>query len=762
MYLIKNVFFVLVISCIFTANCTAESLAQTYIGSNACESCHQEEHQQWQTSDHHNAMQAPNSTSVLGDFSNKTVEFHNIKTRFFTKDDSYFVETTNKQGERQTFPVIYTFGFDPLQQYILDTGNGHMQAFNIAWDTRPKEAGGQRWYHLQPDESINNEHPFFWQRHFQNWNSRCAECHTTGFEKNYKIESNSFATQFAEATVGCESCHGPAAKHQSQAENGKFDSNKGFSSTLARPPVFGFAKNDPIANLISGGNKQFMQQCADCHSRRLPIEDITQVDKNTSDYHNLNSLNLISPNLYFDDGQILDEVFVVGSFLQSKMAEAGVTCSNCHNPHTGKLKFNGNQTCTQCHSVNTYDTPEHHHHKSEEQGAQCVNCHMPERTYMQVDDRRDHSFVLPNAEISAQINSPNACLSCHQQQDLTWVDKQLKSWHGNDSELGAVKSSKTSRTAPHWSQIHLLSGRQQIKFAQQQLPNASALVGGKLLQIINQQPSQESINLALQQLNSDDPLLRRAALDILRLLPPNQAYQYLSPLLQDPVKSVRFHATSILTPWLSQLPKSMLPELAVALDEYKSVLMLTADFPTSQLTLAQLALAQGDTVVAQKHFEQAQIIAPNMPSVMLAFADFWRIMGEPQKELALLQRAVEIHSDFADVLHQYGLYWVRNKDYNKATNWLVKASELGDAQPYYAYVAATALDSIQRTNDAVNLLLQANKRWPKQTNLLYSLALYSDKSNNQNAMKTALAELRWLMPDNPQVQQWVLKSNLAH
>lgn len=734
--------------------CHAGSPVRQYIGSDNCQNCHQVEHQQWQKSDHHKAMQTPSDKTVLGDFNDTSVEFHNIKSRFFIKGNQYFIETLNKKGITQTFSVAYTFGFYPLQQYILDTGNGHMQAFNIAWDTRDKTQGGQRWFHLQPDETITNEHPFFWQRHFQNWNSRCAECHTTGYEKNYQIDTNSYATQFAEATVGCESCHGPAALHRTQAKSNKFDTNKGLTQLLAKPPVWSFAPLDPIANLKSGENNQYMQQCADCHSRRLPIAEKTPtIGESPAAFHNVNALSLLSADLYFEDGQIKDEVFVMGSFLQSKMAEAGVTCSNCHNPHTGKLKLVGNQTCTQCHSASTYDLPEHHQHKIDSAGAQCVDCHMPKRTYMQVDDRRDHSFVIPNAEVSSIVNSPNACLNCHQTEDLPWVQSQLISWSSKKNKVTPLNPSEA-----HWSKIHLLPDSKKVFFAQQKLASTSPIVGAKLLQIINQQPSQASVLLAIEQLSSAQPLLRRAAIDVLGNLPSNQGYQHLYPMLKDPIKSVRFHATSVLASWLSQMPETLLPELGFALQAYKESLLVTADFPSSQLGLAQLALAMGDSINAQRHFEQALTIAPNLPSAMLSFADFWRQTNNQTKELALLEKAVTLHADFSDVLHQFGLYWVRKKEYYKATDWLVKATDLADAQPYYAYVAATALDTINRTKQAVGLLINANQRWPNEVDLLYSLALYSDKVKDKTSLKLALVELQILMPNNPQVQQWLIQN----
>jgi hypothetical protein len=389
-----------------------------------------------------------------------------------------------------------------------------------------------------------------------------------------------------------------------------------------------------------------MQQCVDCHSGRLPIVDKTQnVRKRPTDYHDVNTLSLMSSELYFEDGQIKDEVFVISSYLQSKMAKAGVTCSNCHNPHTGKFTFSGNQTYTQYQSATIYELLEHHQHKVDTPGAQCVNCQMPVRTYMQVDDRRDHSFVIPNAEVSAAINSPNACLNCHQTQGLPWIATQL-------STLGSGKAQSTRlhALAEHWSNIHLLPEAERLSFAKQKQLETYPMVAAKLLEIINRQPSQASVSLPIDQLSSEQPLLRRAAIDVLSNLPANQGYQYLYPMLKNPLKSVRFHGTSLVASWLSQMPDTLLPELGFAINEYETSLLLTADFPTSQLSLAQLALATGDAISAQKHFEQALIITPNLPVAMLSFADFWWQTNNKTKELTQLEKAMVLPTYYINMV----------------------------------------------------------------------------------------------------------------
>ncbi len=107
--------------------------------------------------------------------------------------------------------------------------------------------------------------------------------------------------------------------------------------------------------------------------------------------------------LYHADGQQRDEVYNWGSFLQSKMYASGVTCSDCHDPHSGKLRAEGNALCAACHLPSKYDAAAHHHHKPGSAGAACVACHMPTTTYMVVDPRHDHSLRVPRPDLSVKF-----------------------------------------------------------------------------------------------------------------------------------------------------------------------------------------------------------------------------------------------------------------------------------------------------------------------------------------------------------------------
>src|SRR5262249_30593476 len=152
----------------------------TFVGSNTCASCHPGEAELWRSSQHELAMQHATDASVLGDFSDASFDYYHVRSRFFRKDGKFFVETDGPDGKLATFEVKYTFGVNPLQQYLIEFPDGRLQALSIAWDTRPKEQGGQRWFHLYPNEEIKHDDVLHWTKLNQNWNFMCAECHSTG------------------------------------------------------------------------------------------------------------------------------------------------------------------------------------------------------------------------------------------------------------------------------------------------------------------------------------------------------------------------------------------------------------------------------------------------------------------------------------------------------------------------------------------------------------------------------------------------------
>ncbi len=418
----------------------AESAAaSSYVGGDSCVGCHQEESNAWQGSHHDLAMQVPSEGTVLGDFSGVTFEYYGRSSSFFRRDGAFFVNTEGSDGELHDYQIAYTFGASPLQQYLIQFPGGKLQALGIAWDARSRSEGGQRWYHLYPDEDVTPEHPLHWTGPEQRWNYQCAECHSTNLQKNYDPELDRYSSTWSDLDVSCEACHGPGSAHVEWA-----GSNSGETNLEARAVglVVDLADRDGGVWVLRPGERIAarapartarveLNVCAQCHSRRQLIDE-----KNPTGGSPLNTLRpaLLDEGLYHSDGQIQNEVYVYGSFLQSAMYTAGVTCSDCHDPHRARLRASGNALCSTCHLAEAYEAPAHHHHEQGSAGAECVSCHMPEQTYMGVDLRRDHSMRVPRPDLTVTLGTPNACSQCHDDDDrpAAWAADAVTRWYDTE------------------------------------------------------------------------------------------------------------------------------------------------------------------------------------------------------------------------------------------------------------------------------------------------------------------------------------------
>jgi len=224
---------ILVSSCFHDApELAPPSSEPTHVGSKQCASCHAAETAQWQGSHHQLAMQIADDESVLGNFSDQTVAYFDTEALFFKRGDGFFIRSQAGDGTDQEFEITHTFGVAPLQQYLVDARGGRKQVLQFAWDSRAVSEGGQRWYHLYPDEFIGTDDPLHWTGRYFNWNYMCAECHSTNLELGYDLESDSFATSYDEMSVGCEACHGPGSRHINQAKTQSFDESLGLPVDL--------------------------------------------------------------------------------------------------------------------------------------------------------------------------------------------------------------------------------------------------------------------------------------------------------------------------------------------------------------------------------------------------------------------------------------------------------------------------------------------------------------------------------------------------
>ncbi|MEZ6071505.1 MAG: multiheme c-type cytochrome [Pirellulales bacterium] len=411
-----------------------------YVGRNSCIQCHAGQYERWQDSPHDLAMDLATEETVLGDFNDATLEHYGVRSRMFRDGERFMIETDGPKGDLETFEVKYTFGVEPLQQYMVEFDDGRVQVLPIAWDTKER-----RWFHLYPDQDIPAGDWLHWTGAGQTWNYMCVECHSTGVERNYDVATDSYATAYSEIDTSCEACHGPGSLHVELAE---------------RPSLFWDRRiGYGLADLKSTAKGE-IDTCAPCHSRRRVIYPGYEPGDEYLDFY---LPEMLAGQHYHVDGQIKEEDYVYGSFLQSLMYHKGVRCTDCHDPHSTKLKFEGNKLCGQCHSPGKYDGPLHHRHKVGTPGAQCVDCHMPETTYMVVDPRRDHSIRIPRPDLTVALGTPNACNGCHNDKSADWAADQIVEWYGDSPH----------RQVPHFGHV-IAAGRQHAAGADDALAELAA------------------------------------------------------------------------------------------------------------------------------------------------------------------------------------------------------------------------------------------------------------------------------------------------
>ena len=420
----------------------------TYVGRDACITCHVEEAERYQGSHHDLAMDVATERSVLGDFNDATIEHDGIVSRMYRDGDRFMIRTEGETGALEDFEVKYVFGYEPLQQYMVEFDRqpdmkpgeiARLQVLRISWDT-----AHQRWFYLRPPDvadKLSPDDPLHWTGIAQRWQTMCAECHSTNLKRNYDPATTEYHTTFSEIDVSCEACHGPGSLHIELANSTSlfWDRNHGYG----------------LARLKGDDAEPQLQACAPCHSRRGVLSTDYQAGDNFYDHF---QLELLRPQTYHADGQIKDEVYVFGSFVQSRMYHKGIRCTDCHDPHSLELKAPGNQTCTSCHqhAAGKYDVPSHHHHQPGTPGAMCVNCHMPHTTYMAVDPRRDHSLRIPRPDLSVRLKTPNACSGCHVKDREATIDAETREnlneyadWLAA-AEAGDAKVSRVLEETDRW------------------------------------------------------------------------------------------------------------------------------------------------------------------------------------------------------------------------------------------------------------------------------------------------------------------------
>jgi tetratricopeptide (TPR) repeat protein len=721
--------------------------AATYIGTADCAECHAKEHGAWQGSQHDRAMQPATEKTVLGDFANAKFAFAGTTSTFSRRDGKFFVNTDGPDGKPADFEIQYAFGVEPLQQYLVELPGGRLQALGLAWDARPKAHGGQRWFHLYPDRKPEAGDPLHWTGIDQNWNYQCADCHSTALRKGYDEKAATYKTTWTDLNVGCEACHGPGSNHvawaKKTADGTRHESGKGLTVALDERRGAAWAIDSATGNAARSQPRESnreIEACARCHARRGQFSDDWRPGQPFADAFRA---ALIEPGLYHVDGQQRDEVYTYGSFLQSRMHARGVTCSDCHDPHSGKLRAPGNAACAQCHAPAKYDAPSHTHHAAGSKGAECAACHMPTATYMVVDPRHDHSFRIPRPDRTVALGVPNACNQCHSKQSAQWAADAIAKWFpqarpGFQTFAEGFHAADRGAPGAQGALVRIADDRAQ-----------PAIVRASALQRLGRFLSPATLPTARNALNDPDPMVRSAAVNALAGADATTRAQLLARLLADPVRLVRMDAARALA---GEAEARLAPEdrkrFESALDEYVAAQRFNADRPEAQTALGTLEATRGRDAEAVAAYRKALALDATYVQAALNLADLYRAVAREDEAERTLREALKRSPRSAPVHHALGLALVRQKRTDAALAELAAAVKLAPEDARFAYVYSVALYDTGKRAEATKVLRSALARHPYDREILFALATYERAGGDAVRARERARLLRELEPEN--------------
>jgi predicted CXXCH cytochrome family protein len=737
-----------------SATTTIESRASAqHVGAGACMQCHQPQFKAWTGSHHQLAMQEANDSTVLGDFNNARFRRYGIESTFFRRDGKFMVRTDGPDGKLADFEISYAFGVWPLQQYLIGFPGGRYQTLGIAWDARTKGDGGQRWFHIYPNEKMDHNDQLHWTGLYQNWNLQCAACHSTNLKKGYDAASNAYKTTFSEINVACEACHGPASRHVEWAKQARApyssQGDKGLVVLRSRwNEAWKFPTTDAkYAQRDRPADAAAMNTCAACHARRSTLAEGGTPGAPLEDTHRL---AMLTPPNYHADGQQREEVYVWSSFLQTEMVQKGVTCMDCHDAHTLKLRDEGNALCNRCHNAALFDTDKHHFHKAGTKGAQCVECHMPAQNYMVIDARRDHGIRVPRPDLSPSLGSPNACTQCHTGRKPEWTADAMDKWYG-----------KTWRARPQYGTTLHAATTQGAKALPSLLalandPAAPSIVRATAATLAQPYVNPGNLPALRNLLAHADPTLRITALGLLEPFEPAVRAQAAAPLLASPVRGVRIEAARILADvGDDRLFPDQRSNRGKAINEYVESLQQDSDWPAANVTFGNLRMRQGRPEEAIAAYERALSLDARFAGAYVNLADAYRQHKRESDGERVLRRGIALLPRAADLHHTLGLLLVRKGDKAAGLRELSEAAKLAPDNARYAYVYAIGLHSAGKRGEALATLRRADARHPYDLEILGALVSMHREAGDDKAALAYAKKAAEALPEDASVRRLV-------
>lgn len=702
-----------------------EAVFAQYAGSESCKGCHAEQFAKWQSSHHGLAERQPDPRLDDAAFVPPQQFAHGSqKTEVRKNGGDYEIVALGFENKVAPYKVQRVIGHDPLRQFLVDGGNGRMQAMEACFDPRARD-----WFNVYGSEDRRPGEWGHWTGRGMVWNQMCATCHNTRVRKNYDAQADGYHTTMAQMTVSCESCHGPMKAHNEWQQ--------------AHPGT----KGDPT--VAKWTRDQHTDNCAGCHARRAEVTGDFVPGESFWDHYQLTITD--QSDTFYPDGQIRDENYEFSSFISSRMHHAGVRCMDCHDMHSMKTILPGNQLCIRCHTPAGGGggfpkapaiVPEaHSFHQAGSTGSQCVNCHMPQTVYMQRHGRHDHGFTIPDPLLTQQFGVPNACNKCHTDKDTAWALAAAEKWWGPKMERHTrqratlIAKARQGDNSAREGLVALLGS--------DEIPHWKAAATLVLDRWADRPEVQAAVTA---QLRHEHPLVRQSALRTLEPLLQDSAVRgSIEPLLEDPARSVRVAAAWAL--------RGSLDADSAAAQDLEHMLKWNGDQPAGQMQLAQLAFARRDTGAAIQHMETAIRWDPNSPPFHHDLAIMYSSLGRTQDAIAKLREAIRLAPNHAEYHYELGLALSETGDIPAVIAALQDAVRLDPSLGRAWYNLGIAKNSQGDVPGALEALQRGELASPADPGIPYARATILAQQGRRQEALAAVQRVLSIAPNHPEARQ---------
>ena len=717
------------IALVMNPDATTRSQVPTTLEAN-CSECHEREVESWQKSQHALANRLVDASVDRAAFeSDHELRVGGFRTRMTMHDGAPTFTVTTPAGEEQQYQPEAVIGIEPLIQYLVSSGDpstpqpspsppgrryaaagGRLQAIDAAYDTQSRQ-----WFHVFGGEERFEHEWGYWKNRGMNWNVQCAACHMTGFKKNYEQDTDTYQSTWDAMGISCRQCHGPQPKH------------------AAAPYADDWEGVYPSMDRVD-----HMQVCATCHARR---EELTGQFKPGDSFNDHYRLTLATDGeMYYADGQVREENYEYGSFLLSRLSLKGVTCMNCHDPHSGKLLMpvSDNSLCMSCHTAPGWngavviDPLAHSHHNPGSTGNRCVECHMPITKYMVRDPRRDHGFTVPDPQLTEELGIPNACNRCHTDRSTAWAIEGTEKWYGE--KLAERRSRKRARLIERARQ-----GDRSVTDELLSMTRHEEVPAWRAALIVLLDPglaSSSTRQFLAKSLEHQNALVRAAA--IRALAPAAGAYSLLWTLRNDSNRLVRLDAS-----WATLHPSI---RESTSNTELMAYLELNSDQPAGVARQAQLALTERRMDDAVRWIDKAADWDPSAGSYHLKGRVYHATGRIPEAETAL-QKAVDLDPRVAD--HHYALALL-HAELERPQKALLALQETIKADPAFGrawYNLGLGHAALEQFDEAIAALQKAELLMPDSPDAAFARATVHLRQNDPSRARAAIKAALKIQPD---------------